>query len=486
MIHDSQLLSSELYRISLFPFRFCFIHSVFAPRIFKKCFLFKYRRSFSLSTMSIASSPFVVDRVRLLRELWLEKAHSKKKQNSEETNEDIEISRLIRILRPQSYQTTDHSNAIRLRLRQSILNHPNAGNEGPLLLSRFDKSYDALKKLNPTMISPFLSLLKPLSFKAVVMKPSAVDIDQRLSIVNILSNSTAAATSKIETAEATLQKTTSRFNNTPTGLQILTGNSSSAAANTTNYNNNNISSTTLVPSNNNNNNNNNNQLTSTSLYQTHLTDYWLLPQIEDLLLQELVYVLQGINSHTIKYDLRTESYVIDPSLQLPNPVRDLILTMCELGWLFMKITNYLKQILHNTNSNNNHYSTTINNGTMSSSRNSNYKGVLVEAFGYAIQEEMQDYYRLLAVLEQEILRTRTNNNHTNNNHNLQVTVIEQVYQSKPLRSNNNNNNSNSASNNNNNNINNINNNNNNNNININTNRLTLLRLHAWLQTPFTK
>lgn len=33
-----------------------------------------------------------------------------------------------------------------------------------------------------------------------------------------------------------------------------------------------------------------------------------------------------------------------------------------------------------------------------------FKGLVAQAFGFALQEELHDYYRLLAVLEQELAR----------------------------------------------------------------------------------
>lgn len=64
-------------------------------------------------------------------------------------------------------------------------------------------------------------------------------------------------------------------------------------------------------------------------------------------------------------------------------VRDITLSICELGWLFQRVTAYLKQIFAGV---------------------TDAHGLLVQAFGFALQEELQDYYRLLAVLEQEVHR----------------------------------------------------------------------------------
>ena len=56
--------------------------------------------------------------------------------------------------------------------------------------------------------------------------------------------------------------------------------------------------------------------------------------------------------------------------------------MCEIGWLYNRITKYIAKV----------EKTAIN-------------GLVSQSFGYSIQEELHDYYRLLAVLEQELGRS---------------------------------------------------------------------------------
>jgi hypothetical protein len=48
-------------------------------------------------------------------------------------------------------------------------------------------------------------------------------------------------------------------------------------------------------------------------------------------------------------------------------------------------------------------STGVNSSTSTSSGEN--RGLVVQAFGFSLQEELHDYYRLLAVLEQEAKRT---------------------------------------------------------------------------------
>lgn len=99
--------------------------------------------------------------------------------------------------------------------------------------------------------------------------------------------------------------------------------------------------------------------------------------------------LQGISGTHIKYDMRSESYVIDPSMHLIGPARDIVLTMCELGWLYNKVSIYISKV----------EKTAIN-------------GLVSQSFGYSIQEELHDYYRLLAVLEQELGRNEAEEGHS--------------------------------------------------------------------------
>jgi hypothetical protein len=81
------------------------------------------------------------------------------------------LDRLIRMLRPTNHQIQDYAKAVKIRLRQSILNHPHintvtgtTSNEGPLLLARFDKEVETFGRMNPALIHSYLVLLKPLSF----------------------------------------------------------------------------------------------------------------------------------------------------------------------------------------------------------------------------------------------------------------------------------------------------------------------------------
>lgn len=73
---------------------------------------------------------------------------------------------------------------------------------------------------------------------------------------------------------------------------------------------------------------------------------------------------QGIAGKHIKYDAKTESYVIDPSLKLNATVRDTVLCLCELGWLYGRVAAYLRSTMANP---------------------ADTTGVIVQAFCFALQ-----------------------------------------------------------------------------------------------------
>ena len=112
-----------------------------------------------------------------------------------------------------------------------------------------------------------------------------------------------------------------------------------------------------------------------------LDGFWMSADLELALMRDLLFVFQGVTGRHVKYDPRSESYVLDPSLPLRSHARDLVLCLCELGWLFAKVDAYIHR-----------------------AETDRFRGLVMHALGFALQEELHDYYRLLAVLEQELGR----------------------------------------------------------------------------------
>ena len=77
------------------------------------------------------------------------------------------IGRALRMLRQANDGHVEHTVAIKQRIRQAILGNTVSGTNGPALVSSFEKQCDNLRKINSSLLSPFLSLLEPLSYSLV-------------------------------------------------------------------------------------------------------------------------------------------------------------------------------------------------------------------------------------------------------------------------------------------------------------------------------
>ncbi|XP_044170945.1 gamma-tubulin complex component 3 homolog [Acropora millepora] len=97
---------------------------------------------------------------------------------------------------------------------------------------------------------------------------------------------------------------------------------------------------------------------------------------EAILLREIIYIFQGIEGKIIKLDQSNDAYRIDSKLGVPRSVRDLVNKLAELGWLYRKIRKYLD-----------------------AHAGDKAMGLVGQSFCAALQQELTEYYRLLAVLE---------------------------------------------------------------------------------------
>ncbi len=80
--------------------------------------------------------------------------------------EKVDVEKVVRLLRPAG-NSVPHNAAIRACIKRSILNNSNGSpnEDGQLQLSKFEKQCDAVRKINPNLLDPFLSVFEPLSFK---------------------------------------------------------------------------------------------------------------------------------------------------------------------------------------------------------------------------------------------------------------------------------------------------------------------------------
>eukprot|EP00057_Strongylocentrotus_purpuratus_P005521 XP_003731157.2 PREDICTED: LOW QUALITY PROTEIN: gamma-tubulin complex component 3 [Strongylocentrotus purpuratus] len=102
---------------------------------------------------------------------------------------------------------------------------------------------------------------------------------------------------------------------------------------------------------------------------------------EKTLVHDLIYVFQGIDGKMVKYDATDDAFRISSELGVPRPCRDLVHKLSELGWLYLKVRRYID------------------------ARNLDKAfGLVGQSFCAALQQELTEYYRLLAVLEAQQLQ----------------------------------------------------------------------------------
>ncbi|KAF9306513.1 Gamma-tubulin complex component 3 [Mortierella antarctica] len=101
---------------------------------------------------------------------------------------------------------------------------------------------------------------------------------------------------------------------------------------------------------------------------------------ESAILRDLIFVFQGIDGKMVKFGAESGTCSIDPSFNISNSTRGLVNRLTELGWLYKRINTYVQ--------------TTLKESTAGLS------------FCSALQHELVDYFRLIAVLEAHIAKDK--------------------------------------------------------------------------------
>lgn len=101
---------------------------------------------------------------------------------------------------------------------------------------------------------------------------------------------------------------------------------------------------------------------------------------EAAIIRDLVYAFQGIEGRWIRFDPTKEGYRINHQAGIPKAIRQLVSKLAECGWLFNKTKTYVEN----------------------KSADKTF-GLVGKSFCAALHEELTEYYRLIAVLEGQIL-----------------------------------------------------------------------------------
>ncbi len=62
---------------------------------------------------------------------------------------------------------------------------------------------------------------------------------------------------------------------------------------------------------------------------------------EQALLRDLIFVFQGLDGKYIKYESKIEAFTISSQYNIPQPVRNLVRKIAEVGWMYKKVSAYV-------------------------------------------------------------------------------------------------------------------------------------------------
>ncbi|KAK6941949.1 Gamma tubulin complex component, C-terminal [Dillenia turbinata] len=104
---------------------------------------------------------------------------------------------------------------------------------------------------------------------------------------------------------------------------------------------------------------------------------------EEVLVRDVLYACQGIDGKYVKFDKNVDGYALSESVRAPRSTRLMIQKLCELGWLFRKVKGYISESMDRFPAED--------------------VGTVGQAFCAAMQDELSEYYKLLAVLEAQAM-----------------------------------------------------------------------------------
>jgi gamma-tubulin complex component 3 len=69
---------------------------------------------------------------------------------------------------------------------------------------------------------------------------------------------------------------------------------------------------------------------------------------EDSLCKDLLYVFQGIDGQNISFSILEDAFVLAPNVNVSASTRKIVTEMCELGWLYKKVNDFMTRNIDST------------------------------------------------------------------------------------------------------------------------------------------
>ena len=69
---------------------------------------------------------------------------------------------------------------------------------------------------------------------------------------------------------------------------------------------------------------------------------------EEALCKDLLYVFQGIDGQHISFSILEDAFILAPNVSVSDSTRKLVTEMCELGWLYKKVNDFMTRNIDST------------------------------------------------------------------------------------------------------------------------------------------
>ena len=151
-------------------------------------------------------------------------------------------------------------------------------------------------------------------------------------------------------------------------------------------------------------NNNNNDNNDNNLNENNKKKHFSSPIIVNMsktnnvitekdIINDLMFVFQGIDGHYIKYNSEFDRYVLNELIPWNENIIEIVGVLCELGWLYKKVSNFLNYFNNNNEIN----------------------FQFLQSFCYSIQNELNEYYKLISFFKKKNGESDLNNENNNIN-----------------------------------------------------------------------
>jgi hypothetical protein len=118
------------------------------------------------------------------------------------------------------------------------------------------------------------------------------------------------------------------------------------------------------------------------------------------IINDLLFVFEGINGKYIAYDAAEDAYILNKLIPWSEEIYNIVNSLCEIGWLYKKIKLYLDYY-----------------------KGSNIQSQFIKSFIYSIQNELNDFFKLISFLRKLNSNPNINNGRKSQNLNLKNIVL---------------------------------------------------------------